>query len=125
MAAKRLIYEGTGAPEGLQAELTAGQHAVLASQLSAWPGARMRVWQRTHKGWLSVEIELPNSEFYKFKVDHRAKVTKARIERAPEKESKYAQRAARDPLAHREKLYELAGKRSETIKRTDLFGAVI
>lgn len=125
MTAKRLIHEGTSAPEGLQDELTAGQREALASQLSAWPGACMRVWQRTRKGWLSVEIELPNSEFYKFKVDHRAKVTKTRIERAPEKESKYAKRAARDPIAHREKLYELAGKRSEATKRSDLFGAAI
>ena len=122
MALKRLIHEGTSAPSGLWHELTAGQREVLANQIAAYPGGFMRVWQRTDKGWLTVEIALPNEEFYKFSVDHRAKVSKARLERAPDSASAYQKRAVRDPIAHREALYRLYDKRHA---RKDLFGSDI
>lgn len=81
MAAKRLVFEGTDLQAWSGNDITVNQRAALAERLAAWPGCVMRVWQRTHKGWLVVEIDIGNGEQFKFRINHRAQVSKARIER--------------------------------------------
>lgn len=117
MAAKQLLFSGASVPD-LWFETTSAQREALALQLAAYPGCAMQAWQRTPKGWINAEIALPNEEFYKFRVNHRAVVTNARIERAPDSASAYQKRAMRDPIAHREALYRLYDKRHA---RKDLF----
>ena len=121
MAAKQLLFSGASVPD-LRFETTSAQREALALQLAAYPGCVMQAWQRTPKGWINAEIALPNEEFYKFRVDHRAVVTNARIERAPESASAYQRRAMLDPIAHRVKLEARYDKRHA---RKDLFGAGI
>ena len=81
MADKRLMFEGTDLQAWPGNDITSSQRATLAAKLAEWPGCSARVWQRTHKGWLVVEIDIGNNEQFKFRIDHRAQVSKTRIER--------------------------------------------
>ena len=114
MTAKQILFESSVVPE-LWAETTARQRAVLVSKLAACPNGIMRAWQRTPKGWITAEITLPNDEFYKFRVDHRANILDARIERAPDGESKYQKRYANNPDAQRHMVQNLWTKRQKRI----------
>ena len=110
MAAKELLFEGTQAPE-LTQRLTAAQKRLLDSQMAACPGCVARAWQRTPKGFVTVEIALPGAEFLKFKITHRAEISNARIERRPESASEYQQRADDNPRKHQTMLRKLREKR--------------